>query len=129
MRQTIYGKGAEAYQTATARRLYALSLLKLADKFFWAPLAVLVATAFTVQLDALAAQLFIAVVLCVTALFLRDQGLKIIDAIPKKAKKAQSTARLKSASARKKSNAEKVDPQRAQPTPQADGPASGGPTA
>lgn len=74
----FHGRGAEPY-TPSTRRLYAQSLIELADKLFWAPIAALLGFAFNPH----AASFFVLVVAFgvafILGLWLRHCGLSIID--------------------------------------------------
>lgn len=83
----FHSKGAEAYSTVMARRLYGLSLLKLADKLFWAPIATLIVAGLTNRSDHFMFQCVMASCLAVLGMYLRHCGLAIIDLLPERSVK------------------------------------------
>ena len=74
----FHGRGAEPY-TPSTRRVYAQSLLGLADKLFWAPIAALLGFAINPQVASFFGLLVLCGVMFVLGLWLRHCGLSILD--------------------------------------------------
>lgn len=83
-KNAFHGKGVDAYSSTEARKKYARSLLRLADKFFWAPIATLLATSFTSRNDIVLVQCILAGMFVISAMYLRHCALVIYDDLPKK---------------------------------------------
>lgn len=80
-RSAFHGRGAEPY-TPSTRRVYAQSLLGLADKLFWAPIAALLGFAINPHVASFFALLVLSGVMFVLGLWLRHCGLSILDHNP-----------------------------------------------
>lgn len=93
-KNAFHGKGVEAYSSAKARKKYARSLLRLADKFFWAPIAALLATGLTSRNDIFLAQCIIAATFVILGIYLRHCALIIYDDLPKKRNKRTTSSSL-----------------------------------
>jgi len=74
----FHGRGAEPY-TPSTRRVYAQSLLGLADKLFWAPIAALLSFAINPHVVWFFSLVLLSGVMFVLGLWLRHCGLSILD--------------------------------------------------
>jgi hypothetical protein len=90
----FHGRGAAAYSSAEAKRQFARSLQRLADRLFWAPVAFLVLTGLTQDIEWLITQCFLTFALLCVALYCRHYALTIYDHLPKKARKTTRAAAL-----------------------------------
>lgn len=85
----LNSKGVDAYTTPDAKKIYARSLLKLSDKFFWAPIATLLSIGFSNRNDVsfVLIQCTLTAALLAGGIYLRHCALVIYDGLPKKNKK------------------------------------------
>lgn len=83
-RRAFHGQGVDAYTSSEVKKRYARSLEKLADKFFWAPIAALLATGFTSSLGVFAAQCVLAGVFVFLGIYLRHCAYVVYETLPNK---------------------------------------------
>ena len=95
-RSVFHGKGFRAYKPSKAREQYASSILKIADKFFWAPMAYLVSIGLNGSPLNNEKIIFTGVFLAF-GMWLRHVGLIAIDEVENEKKKNESVPRFKRA--------------------------------
>lgn len=85
--------GVDAYTSPDAQKIYARSLLKLSDKFFWAPIAALLSMGLSNRNDVsfVLIQCTLTVALLAGGIYLRHCALVIYDRLPKNNKKKRSS--------------------------------------
>ncbi len=85
LNEVFHGKGDKYYQSDEARRAFAKSLFSISDKLFFAPIVPLLTLAFK-DTEHFGFQLCIAGIFLIAAIWMRHQGLLIIDEINNKKK-------------------------------------------
>ena len=93
-KEVFHGQGFRAYKSGKAKEKFADSILKIADKLFWAPLASLVAIGLNGK-ELVFEVFFITAVLLILGMWLRHVGLKAIDEVEADKKKKISAKRFR----------------------------------
>ncbi|CAK1877042.1 conserved hypothetical protein [Vibrio crassostreae] len=91
--EAFRSKGYEGYKSTEAQKKFADSLLKIADKLFWAPIAYLGVLIYQNKVFDVSSALYITTFL-VLAVCLRHQALKVYDLHEEKSKAKAEKARL-----------------------------------
>lgn len=97
LRDAFHSRGAAAYSSRQAQREFAKALLKISNRLWWIPIALIVTTSLTTNHTKLAVQCVISAGLMCGAIYLRHYALIILDAIATESKSPRKSKMQKEA--------------------------------